>query len=458
MRTINFFAAVLLTIASVNSQSPSTLPADPGPLVPVPSTSLQAAVGYRVTSLFSTAPTITAPSDFAVRSNGALLFTPTSGVSCSTPAVNHIYQVAMSGGAPVPPATLAQFTATQIAGHILAVDSVSGTIFAAGTCDQTQLVYRIPASGVPQVLNPTTPLNDPDGLAIGTLPGVTGPVLFVACFDTLYYFANLTATTPTLGQIPVNLGNTGLAALGNWGSLVFDPVAQTLIAGSAGTPAVSRTIELSFTATPTLSATANLLSNSNIRPLGRDDRGVRLFGQSTQVGYMNSPGAGATFVPFLTGLAGRAYVAPVGTNGSFYLLDGGNGNVYRVDPALRLNRLSVSAATGGTTSLLLNGGVAQANQPYLVVVGVSGAAPGFTANNVLIPLNYDQLTLFAFNAAFQNFPELANWTGVLNASGQGQASLVLGPGIALPNFTLTFCLVTGIPNYASNATWLHVTP
>ena len=73
-----------------------------------------------------------------------------------------------------------------IIAHELAYDPFTDALYATGTCSQTSWVYKVPASGVPQILNPSQPLTDPDDLAVGYVPGSSAPHLFVAAQDNLY--------------------------------------------------------------------------------------------------------------------------------------------------------------------------------------------------------------------------------------------------------------------------------
>ena len=68
------------------------------------------------------------------------------------------------------------------------------------------------------MINPTVPLNDPDGLALGYLPGSSDLKLFVPTLDGFSVFGNLTASLPSLTSIAVDLTAVGLTALGNWSS------------------------------------------------------------------------------------------------------------------------------------------------------------------------------------------------------------------------------------------------
>lgn len=451
--------SLVLLLASLGfAQLPSSRPADPGPLVTDPATGLQLATGYRAALLFNVLGAVPAPADMIVSPQGDIYLSQSSGSGCGPSSSAHLQQVLMQGDSPRAPLTFQQWTQTPIDGHVLAVEPTTGYLFATGTCDQTSFVYRLPPHGIPEIMNSATPLPDPDGLVIGSIPGTTDPKLFVACQDSLYIFGNLTSLTPSLTIIPVDVSALGIPALGNWGSLSFDAGTGTLLASNVGAPSTFLTVEISFNLTPAIVATASLVSNSSGRFVGRDDRGARLVARNGQLGYLNAGVPSPTFVPFAAGFGANPIVRPYGVNGAAFVLDPGTGNLYRLEPSLRVNRLDVSATAGSVTTFSLRAASPHANEPFLILVGVSGASPGFSMNNVLIPLNYDQLSLFAFDLAIQGHPALLNWNGMLDSTGSATANLFLGSSAALPNFTLNFCFVTGIPDSASNAAWIHVLP
>src|SRR5262245_25092623 len=174
--TSRFLASVLIAfgIAGVSiAQFPSQRPSDPGPLVPSGVANISLAPGYRLTFLFDLTASIGAAADMVTGPSGDLFFTAASGTACGLPAATNVYRVAMMGDQPMTPLSVIPTLSTAIDAHQIVYDPASGFMFATGTCDQTQFVYRLPGNGMAQIMNPTIPLNDPDGLALGFLPGST---------------------------------------------------------------------------------------------------------------------------------------------------------------------------------------------------------------------------------------------------------------------------------------------
>ncbi|QDU67484.1 YncE family protein [Engelhardtia mirabilis] len=88
----------------------------------------------------------------------------------------------------------------------------------------------------------------------------------------------------------------------------------------------------------------------------------------------------------------------------------------------------LSLASGGTQNLALEAGPTLAGAIYLVLGSLSGTAPGFSLDGVVLPLNgddYFQLTLLSASG-----PPIVNSLGVLDDSGRGTADLVLPAGSA----------------------------
>jgi hypothetical protein len=159
----------VLTLSAF-AQNPALSAGDPGLSQSLPN-GVTAPLGYIQSALFSTNSAVAFPASMVVGPGGDLYFTETVGSGCSTSTTTQIFRVAMAGNGPMLPVTISQFTTLPIEAHVLAFDAQTNALYAAGTCSQTSNVYRIPVSGVPQVLNPAAPFNDPDGIAVGLLPG-----------------------------------------------------------------------------------------------------------------------------------------------------------------------------------------------------------------------------------------------------------------------------------------------
>ena len=90
---------------------------------------------------------------------------------------------------------------------------------------------------------------------------------------------------------------------------------------------------------------------------------------------------------------------------------------------LTASATSISAATGGTTTLAIQGGVGNALRTYVVLGGTAGTSPGITLQSVHFPLNFDPFTdvvLDLINSiVFQDFVDdldiAGNGTATLNA-------------------------------------------
>jgi len=89
------------------------------------------------------------------------------------------------------------------------------------------------------------------------------------------------------------------------------------------------------------------------------------------------------------------------------------------------NALSVSA--GGTIQWDLMAGSSQAGQQYFVLGSISGSAPGFTKNGLVVPLNWDVYSDFTLELA--NTPVLTDTFGTLDGNGRAVASLNLPAGL-----------------------------
>ena len=87
----------------------------------------------------------------------------------------------------------------------------------------------------------------------------------------------------------------------------------------------------------------------------------------------------------------------------------------------------LSIATGGVQTMRLDGGVAHAGKPYLIVGSLSGTAPGSPFLGLNIPLNIDPY--FWFLVANPNTLIAPSW-GTLDAAGKATASLTLPTGVS----------------------------
>jgi hypothetical protein len=85
----------------------------------------------------------------------------------------------------------------------------------------------------------------------------------------------------------------------------------------------------------------------------------------------------------------------------------------------------ISEATGGTHSLYLNAGAANAGLTYVVAGSASGTIPGTPIGLFVVPLNVDAYTDFTLQLA--NTGPFVNTFSVLNADGRATAAIVIPP-------------------------------
>jgi len=105
-----------------------------------------------------------------------------------------------------------------------------------------------------------------------------------------------------------------------------------------------------------------------------------------------------------------------------------------------------SASAPSTANLTLDAGVTWANWKYFVGISVSGNWPGMNSpgTGVWAPFNYDSTVMTSYNLA--NGGMLQNTKSVLDASGQGSATISLpamGPGYAGRTLNVFFILYAG---------------
>ena len=91
---------------------------------------------------------------------------------------------------------------------------------------------------------------------------------------------------------------------------------------------------------------------------------------------------------------------------------------------------SIPVSTGGTQTMYLNAGVANANRLYVVVGSLSGTRPGFAFGGYQIPLNLDWWFNLSISAA--NTSVYGNTFSVLDPNGRATATFNYPPGF--PSF------------------------
>lgn len=126
-------------------------------------------------------------------------------------------------------------------------------------------------------------------------------------------------------------------------------------------------------------------------------------------------------VPYFTSTTTRILVAPANDN----WLDVPT----RPYQAALLPRLAhVSVAGGFLHTMDLRGGALRAGQDYLLALGVTGEAPGFTLNGVQVPMNFDAFTNLGLLVV--NTPILPAAAGLLDAAGNATPGFSLPAGLA----------------------------
>jgi hypothetical protein len=450
---MNFRAIFILPllVLSAVAQNPAASSGDPGPSQTF-SNGVTAPVGYILNPLFNTVSSVVFPASIVKGSGGDLYFTETVGPGCSSLSATHIFRVAMNGNTPVQPLSITQFTTSTVVGHVLAYDDSTDSLYAAGTCSQTAFVYRIPNTGVPQVLNASAPINDPDGLAVGTLPGSPNRQLFVATQDGLEV---IDLTTLVLSSIAVDLTQVSATALGNWSSLVWDSRTSTLIATNIGRPVTRNTVEISFTSATTAVATS--IGPDNHFPLLVDQQGVRWFGFNSEIGFMNPALGGNLFSPVIGAVVPGSQLVQ-GEDGDLVLMQPSLGQVDHLHRPLTSDTLTIRTGVVGDVFMKIRAPAPRGSEGYLLFTGVSGATPGTAYGPVIVPLNADIITQVAVVLAVANDPVTLNWAGMLPANGQANPVFHFPPGVIPAGVTFQLAFALGNPEFASNAIWVHVVP
>ncbi|MBL8897458.1 MAG: DUF1028 domain-containing protein [Planctomycetes bacterium] len=129
-------------------------------------------------------------------------------------------------------------------------------------------------------------------------------------------------------------------------------------------------------------------------------------------------------------------------------------------PALQVDRASISAAQGEGVLLRLDGGLARAQREYVMLLGLSGTAPGtLVAPGINVPLNFDDAT--AVGIELLNTPFFVSSWGRLQSDGRSLAALQPLPGTFtdILGYELSFAWVMLQPiDFASNAVSVRIAP
>jgi hypothetical protein len=127
--------------------------------------------------------------------------------------------------------------------------------------------------------------------------------------------------------------------------------------------------------------------------------------------------------------------------------------------AMTASALHLSATGGGVVTLDLDAGPGYAGRIYVVALSVTGTAPGTPIGSVVVPLNFDTVTQFAFG--YLNTPVFTNFAGLLSPEGKASATF-FSPPIAepvLPGLPLHMAFFTLNPiDFASNPITIQYQP
>ncbi|MBI4879213.1 MAG: hypothetical protein HY812_06080 [Planctomycetes bacterium] len=122
---------------------------------------------------------------------------------------------------------------------------------------------------------------------------------------------------------------------------------------------------------------------------------------------------------------------------------------------------AVSVATGGTVTLSLNAGAANAGRPYWLLGSLSGASPGLAiGGGLVLPLNVDAWLLYTIQIPNNATPYTQNRSS-LDGLGHATATLTVpsGLGSGLVGLTISHAYVLEAPiDFTSNAVTVTLTP
>ena len=92
------------------------------------------------------------------------------------------------------------------------------------------------------------------------------------------------------------------------------------------------------------------------------------------------------------------------------------------NPSLAVSNHEIQASVGGSSSLTIDAGVANAGKGYVIFTGITGVSPGTWINGLHAPLNLDVWTWTAFSLI--NTPVMANFMGTLDGNGRATGTFL----------------------------------
>jgi FG-GAP repeat len=115
----------------------------------------------------------------------------------------------------------------------------------------------------------------------------------------------------------------------------------------------------------------------------------------------------------------------------------GAARVFTASPmTLMADVTTISLATGGTQSFVLDAGSQFAGLNYRVIGSATGTSPGINfGGGFVLPITYDSYSRLTLDYA--NYPEFTNFAGTLDPRGRATASLVVPTGVAASAIGLT---------------------
>lgn len=124
--------------------------------------------------------------------------------------------------------------------------------------------------------------------------------------------------------------------------------------------------------------------------------------------------------------------------------------------SLQADRNLLSISAGGSQTLSIDAGVANARRLYVVLGSITGTKPGIKIGSLLLPLNQDPYLTFTMTAP-NNVPLLSG-VSFLDAQGRGKATFHIPPGtpakfngLGFDHAFLVLDFVKGTVTFASNA-------
>jgi len=118
---------------------------------------------------------------------------------------------------------------------------------------------------------------------------------------------------------------------------------------------------------------------------------------------------------------------------------------------------TISASRQSDADLFLEATDAQGGRNYFILSSLSGTSPGTPIGSMMLPINFDLFSSFAFT--LMNTPAMSKFSGTLNSTGRGMATLnTLGSvGSGAVGLKMYFAyLLTAPKNYVSDPVMIEI--